>query len=91
MNITTEDEALLELYERGKTSAKKYRRLPVQAIKGYKKAVDYMRAARRIEELFPLNGLHYKKLQGDKAGLESVRCMTLGGLYFAAPRLTGAL
>lgn len=37
MNITTEDEALLELYERGKTSAKKYRRLPVQAIKGYKK------------------------------------------------------
>lgn len=45
MNITSEDEALLELYENGKTSSKRYRRLPVQVIKGYKKAVDYMKAA----------------------------------------------
>lgn len=38
----TEEEALLELYENGKTSDKRYRRLPIQVIKGYKKAVDHM-------------------------------------------------
>ncbi len=91
MNITTDDEALLELYERGKTNAKKYRRLPMQAIKGYKKAVDYMRAARRIEELFPLNGLHYKKLQGDKAGLESVRYNDTWRLVFRSSPLDGSI
>ena len=48
MNITSEDEALLELYENGKTSDKRYRRLTIQVIKGYKKAVDYMRDAPRI-------------------------------------------
>ena len=35
MNITSEDEALLELYENGKTSDKRYIRLPIQVIKGY--------------------------------------------------------
>ena len=34
MNITSEDEALLELFENGKTSDKKYKRLPIAAIKG---------------------------------------------------------
>lgn len=29
MNITSEDEALLELFENGKTSDKKYKRLPM--------------------------------------------------------------
>ena len=37
MNITSEDEALLELYENGKTSDKRYRRLPIQVIKGTRK------------------------------------------------------
>ena len=74
MNITSEDEALLELYENGKTSDKRYRRLPIQVIKGYKKAVDYMRAAQRIEDLFRLKGLNYEALHGDRKGQESVRC-----------------
>ena len=56
MNITSEDEALLELYINGKTSDKRYRSLPPQVIKGFKKAVDYMKAAQRIEDLFPLKG-----------------------------------
>ena len=43
MNITSEDEALLELFENGKTSDKKYKRLPIAAIKGYVKAVNKMR------------------------------------------------
>lgn len=68
MNITSEDEALFELYENGKTSDKRYRRLPIQVIKGYKKAVDYMRAAQRIEDLFRLKGLNYEALHGDRKG-----------------------
>ena len=59
MNITSEDEALIELYTNGKTSDKRYRSLPPQVIKGFKKAVDYMKAAQRIEDLFPLKGLNY--------------------------------
>ena len=51
MNITSEDEALLVLFENGKTSDKKYKRLPIAAIKGYVKAVNKMRAATRIETL----------------------------------------
>lgn len=49
MNITSADEALLELYTNGKTSDKRYKRLQLQVIRGVKKAVDYMKAARRIE------------------------------------------
>ena len=33
MNITSEDEALLELFENGKTSDKKYKRLPIASRK----------------------------------------------------------
>lgn len=39
MNITSADEALLELFEMGKTSSRKYRRLPMAAIKGYMKVL----------------------------------------------------
>lgn len=47
MNKTSEDVALLELFENGKTSDKKYKKLPAAAIKGYVKAVNKMRAATR--------------------------------------------
>lgn len=58
MNITSEDEALLELFENGKTSDKKYKRLPIAAIKGYVKAVNKMRAATRIEDIkYGRNGI----------------------------------
>ena len=33
MNITSEDEALLELYENGKTSDKRYRRTEIELLK----------------------------------------------------------
>lgn len=68
MNITSEDEALIELYTNGKTSDKRYRSLPPQVIKGFKKAVDYMKAAQRIEDLFPLKGLNYEALKGKRRG-----------------------
>lgn len=91
MNITSEDEALLELYENGKTSDKRYRRLPIQVIKGYKKAVDYMRAAQRIEDLFRLKGLNYEALHGDRIGQESVRCNDTWRLIFKSSPLDGSI
>ena len=66
MNITSEDEALLELFENGKTSDKKYKRLPIAAIKGYVKAVNKMRAATRIEDIMRDYGLRYERLHGDR-------------------------
>lgn len=91
MNITSEDEALLELYENGITSDKRYRRLPIQVIKGYKKAVDYMRAAQRIEDLFRLKGLNYEALHGDRKGQESVRCNDTWRLIFKSSPLDGSI
>lgn len=61
MNVTTDDEALIELYLRGKTADKRYKKVPVQAIKGFKKAVDIMKAVNRIEDLFRFNGLYGRK------------------------------
>lgn len=62
MNITSEDEALLELFENGKTSDKKYKRLPIAAIKGYVKAVNKMRAATRIEDIMRGSWLALRKI-----------------------------
>jgi len=51
MNVSTKDQALDELYKFGKTQDKKYKKLPIEAIKGYIKAVDYLKAVKRIEDL----------------------------------------
>lgn len=82
MNITTDDEALIELYLRGKTSDKRYKKVPIQAIKGFKKAVDIMKAVDRIEDLFRFHGLRYERLIGDRKGQESVRCNDTWRLIF---------
>ena len=82
MNITSADEALLELFEMGKTSSKKDRRLPMAAIKGYVKAVNKMRAATRIEDIMRDRGLRYERLRGDRKGEESVRCNDVWRLIF---------
>ena len=47
MNIYTEDEALIELLEVGCTNDKRYKRLPKDVIKGYIKAYNHLRAAKR--------------------------------------------
>ena len=91
MNITSEDEALLELYENGKTSDKRYIRLPIQVIRGYKKAVDYMKVAQRIEDLFRLKGLNYEVLHGDRKGQESVRCNGAWRLIFRSFPIDGSI
>ena len=91
MNITTDDKALLELYENGKTSDKRYRSLPIQVIKGYNKAVNYMRAARRIEDLYLLKGLNYEALRGDRKGQESVRCNDAWRLILRSSPIDGSI
>ena len=65
MNIYTEDEALIELLEVGCTNDKRYKRLPKDVIKGYIKAYNHLRAAKRIEDLFRIGSLHYERLKGD--------------------------
>lgn len=68
--------------ENGRTSDKKYRKLPVSAIKGYVKAVNKMRAAARIEDIMRDHGLHYERLLGNRKNMESVRCNDVWRLIF---------
>lgn len=72
MNIEFEDKALEELYESGHTDYKTYSRLSEDIIKRYVKVVNYMKAAGRIEDLFPINSLHYEKKIGSLEGVEVV-------------------
>ncbi|OHX66731.1 type II toxin-antitoxin system RelE/ParE family toxin [Flammeovirga pacifica] len=72
MVIEFEKDYLKELYEKGVAKNKKYR-FQKDIIKRYVRTVDRLRAARKIEDLFPINSLNYEKLVGDKEGLESVR------------------
>jgi toxin HigB-1 len=72
VEIEFEKEYLRELYEEGKTIDKKHRFQP-SVVKQYKNAIDKLRNTTRIEDLFSFKSLNYKKLIGDKKGLESVR------------------
>ncbi|MBO4692580.1 MAG: type II toxin-antitoxin system RelE/ParE family toxin [Bacteroidales bacterium] len=72
MTITFNDQALEELYSKETTEDKKYSRLPKDVIKRYVKTVNYLRAAARIEDLFPIKSLHYEKKQGDLKDFEAV-------------------
>ncbi len=72
MKIIFKREYLKQLYVDGKAKNKKYRFQKVVIIK-YKNTIDKLKAANRIEDLFPIKSLHYEKLVGDKKGLESVR------------------
>lgn len=72
MEITFEKDYLKELYESGKSRSKKHRFQP-RVVKKYIQAVDKLRVAKNIEELFPIKSLNYEKLIGNKKGLESIR------------------
>ncbi|MBR1882545.1 MAG: type II toxin-antitoxin system RelE/ParE family toxin [Muribaculaceae bacterium] len=72
MNIEFEHEALRELYITGATSDRKYKRLPNDIVKRYVKVVNYLKAARRLEDLFFIKSLHYEKKKGDLKGVDVV-------------------
>ena len=72
MQITFDKEYLRELYEKGKTSEKKYR-FHSQIVSRYQLRIKTLEQADNIEELFTLNSLHYEVLKGNKAGISSIR------------------
>lgn len=72
MNIIFETKALEELYSTGTTSSSEYSRLTRDVIKRYVKVVNYLKAARRIEDLFLIKSLHYEKKKGDLKGVDAV-------------------
>lgn len=61
MNIAFESSSLEELYMTGKTSDRLYKRLPQDIIKRFIKVVNYIKAVRRLEDLFSIKSLHYEK------------------------------
>ena len=72
MKIEFADTALEELYTKGTTQSGKYRRLSKDVVKQYIKVVNYIRAARRLEDLFCIKSLHYEKKKGDLDGVDAV-------------------
>ena len=72
MNIFFETKALEELYSTGETTDSEYKRLSKDVVKRYVKVVNYLRAARRIEDLFLIKSLHYEKKKGDLKGVDAV-------------------
>lgn len=72
MYIEFDKEYLHELYEQGHTNDKKQRYQP-EVIRGYQKAVFALLSANCITDLFRNHALNYEILQGDKAGISSVR------------------
>ena len=63
---------LQELYMFGRSQNKKHTFQPNIVLR-YKQAIDKLRAARHVEELYVIRSLRYKKLSGDKSGISSVR------------------
>lgn len=72
MYIEFDKEYLRDLFEKGQTKDKKHRYQP-EVITGYRRCVRYLKQAERVEKLFVINSLNYEVLQGDKAGISSVR------------------
>lgn len=71
MIVTFDKDYLCELYENGKSD--KSHRFQPDIIKRYKRGVDYLKSANKIEDLYLLPSLHYEVLKGDKAGISSIR------------------
>ena len=61
MNIEFENTALEELYTKGTTQDHQYRRLSKDIVKRFVKVVNFMKAARRLEDIFLIKSLHYEK------------------------------
>lgn len=92
MNIEFETKALEELYTTGSTSDSNYKRLSKDVVKRYVKVVNYLKAARRIEDLFLIKSLHYEKKKGDLNGVDAVWINAQYRLLFhSSPDKTGII
>ena len=72
MNVEFDNTALEELYTSGSTRDRRYKRLPKSIVKQYVKVVNYIRSARRLEDLFFIKSLHYERKKGDLKGVDVV-------------------
>lgn len=82
MNIDFKDKSLEELYEKGSTKDHKYKKLAPDIVRKYVKVVNYLKAARRIEDLFLIKSLHYEKKLGDLNGVDAVWITPQYRLFF---------
>lgn len=72
MEIAFEKDYLRELFYNGEASDKQHRFQP-QIVRKYVRVVNILDSVDKIADLYRYRSLHYEKLLGDKAGLESVR------------------
>lgn len=72
MIVEFDDRALEHLFLFGTADDRNYRRLPEAIVKSYVKVVNYIRAARRIEDLYLIKSLHYEKKRGTLKDKEAV-------------------
>jgi len=82
MNIEFENKALEELYTTGATQDHQYKRLSRDVVKRYVKVVNYLKAARRLEDLFLIKSLHYERKKGDLKGVDTVWISPQYRLFF---------
>jgi proteic killer suppression protein len=72
MDVKFEKKYLKELYVAGKCSDKKHRYQP-DIVRRYAKCIFYLQKADNIEDIRRIGGLRYKMLEGDRAGISSIR------------------
>lgn len=72
MEITFEKAYLRELYYDG-VASDKHHRYQTNIVKKYVRVINILDSVDKATDLFRYQALHYEKLVGDKAGLESVR------------------
>ena len=72
MDIRFEKDYLRELYYDGVASDKHHRFQP-EIVKRYIRVINIFDSVSKVADLYRYRSLHYEKLSGDKAGLESVR------------------
>lgn len=72
MEIKFEKDYLRELFYDGEARDKQHRFQP-QIVRKYVRVVNILESVNKPVDLFRYHSLHYEKLVGDKAGIESVR------------------
>lgn len=72
MIVVFDQTYLRELFENGKTSDKKHRFQP-DIVKRYRKRIETLIGVPSPESLYKFNSLNFEALEGDKAGMFSIR------------------
>lgn len=70
MDVEFEDDELDDL----ETNPRATGGLPQGAVKGYRKAMQVIRAATDERDLYALRGLRFKKMEREREGQYSLRC-----------------